>query len=73
MRESFEEGAVVSSVDSIPFIGDLGSEDGAPIVALVKEKAGEFSREKAACRERVSYVAQLVCKQLKGIADSRLK
>jgi hypothetical protein len=55
IRESYSESLVVASVDNLPFIE--ASEQTAPILAVIREKAVEFSSEKAACVERVSAMA----------------
>lgn len=72
VRQSFAESSVLAKIDSLPFL-ESSDETTAPILASIREKAVEFSSEKAACVERVSATAQLVSKQVKGILDSRFK
>ena len=73
VAEKFSENSTLATLDNLPFINDQGSEEMAQIMAQMREKAVEFSREKLVCVERASQVCQLVSKQLKGVVDTRFK
>ena len=74
IREHFAQERAVAAVEPLHFLSNNSSdEEVGSILALTREKAVEFSSEKAACVERVNAISQLVSKQVKGIVDARFK
>ena len=61
LREHYSENAMLSSVDTLPFLSEdfttSNEEEMAPVIVTIREKAIEFSREKASCVERATQVA----------------
>ena len=65
LREHYSENAMLSSVDTLPFLSEAftsTNEDIAPVLTTMREKAIEFSREKASCVERVTQISTYVSK-----------
>ena len=65
LREHYSENAMLTNVDSLPFLSEAfttTNEDIAPVLTMMREKAVEFSREKASCVERVTQIATYVSK-----------
>ena len=66
LREHYSEIQVLSSVDNLSFLSEAfistNYEDIEPVLTTVREKAIEFSREKASCVERVTQMATQVSK-----------